>query len=97
MQVIYKAPHKAPEVIYIPNTLEALQRAVGGHIETSTLCTDVVIISNEEARLGDYDFNVIICEAEFFGSILVVGAQGDKFTSLKKPKEVAALLFGKEG
>lgn len=36
MKVIYKAPGCAPEPRDIPNTLEELQAAVGGYIETVT-------------------------------------------------------------
>ena len=48
MKVIYKAPGCQPEPRDIPNTLEELQAAVGGYIETVTIASDVVIICNEE-------------------------------------------------
>lgn len=53
MKVIYKAPGCQPEPRDIPNTLEELQAAVGGYIETVTIASDVVIICNEEGRLPD--------------------------------------------
>lgn len=40
MKVIYKAPGCAPEPRDIPNTLEELQAAVGGYIETVTFASD---------------------------------------------------------
>ena len=48
ISVLIKEPGKKPRRESIPNTLEALQRVVGGYIETVTFASDVVIICNEE-------------------------------------------------
>ncbi len=82
MKVIVKQPGKEPEVAEIENTLPALQRAVGGYIETVTLATDCCIICNEEGRLEGLPYNLTFCGISFVGPILVVGVDGDEFTSL---------------
>lgn len=57
MQVIKIDPGCAPQLADIPNTLEALQQAVGGNIEMITVRLDIrglrplVLIVNEEGRL----------------------------------------------
>lgn len=94
MIAIYKAPGSAPKTIEIDNTLEALQAAVDGYIETVTLATDCVIICNEEGRLNDMPFNCEVCGCPFFGPLLIVGVKGDEFTDLYRPQSVARMLFG---
>lgn len=94
MIAIYKEPGKAPRITEIDNTLEALQVAVEGYIETVTLCTDCVILCNEEGRLKGLPYNCELLGLPIFGPFLIVGAKGDEFTDLYKPQTVARLLFG---
>ncbi len=51
IKVLYKPVGKPFEVREIPNTLEACQELVGGYIEPVTICTDLVLVCNEEGRL----------------------------------------------
>lgn len=82
MHVIYKAPGCAPEPRDIPNTLEELQAAVGGYIETVTIATDAAVICNEEGRLLGMPHNVCFCGVDFVGPILIVGVDGEEFADL---------------
>ena len=82
MTAIYKAPGCAPEVIDIPNTLEALQEKVGGYIETVTFATDACIICNEEGRLMGLPYNCDLLGVTFVGPILIVGIDGEEFAGL---------------
>lgn len=84
MKVIYKEPGCAPEVRDIPNTLEALQAAVGGYIEAVTIDTDAAVICNEEGRLQGMPHNVKFLGVDFVGPILIVGVEGEEFTDLKE-------------
>lgn len=51
MKVIIKEVGESPRIEEIENTLQALQKLVGGYIETVTLHNDVVLICNEEGKL----------------------------------------------
>ena len=82
MTAIYKAPGKAPEIIDIPNTLEALQEKVGGYIETVTFATDACIICNEEGRLKGMEDNCWLMGVHFCGPILIVGVDGEEFADM---------------
>lgn len=62
----------------IPNTLEALQRIVGGHIETVTM-DDVVVICNEEGRFRDMPYNGRIRGVHFVGPVILAGVKGEHF------------------
>lgn len=49
--VIIKEPGRLPRHVNISDTLENLQKTVGGYIETVTLCSDIVLICDEEGRI----------------------------------------------
>lgn len=93
MNVIYKAPGCAPEIRDIPNTLQELQAAVGGYIETVTIAEDCVIICNEEGRLLGLPHNMRFLGVDFVGPILFVGASGEDFADLS-PETMGFLMDG---
>ena len=94
MKAIYKKPGEAPKIIDIDNTLEALQEAVGGYIETVSLCSDVCLICNGEGVPIGMEFNIKVGGCPVFGPILIVGVKGDEFTDLPSPEAAARLFFG---
>lgn len=93
MKVIYKAPGCAPEPRDISNTLEELQSAVGGYIETFSFATDAVVICNEEGRLMGLPHNCEFLGVGFVGPILIVGRDGEEFADLT-PGAMRMLLEG---
>lgn len=82
MRVIRKDPGQKPELVEIENTLDALQQAVGGYIETVTFSTDAAVVCNEEGRLRGLPYNCDFLGISFVGPILVVGIDGDEMCSL---------------
>lgn len=82
MLAIIKHPGEPAKRINIDNTLEALQKAVGGYIETVTLFEGVTLICNEEGRLMDLSYNMEFLGIHFVGPVLVVGRAEDEFRSL---------------
>ena len=66
----------------IDNTLEALQKAVGGYIEAVTIAEDAVIICDEEGLLKRLPYNCNVCGHDLVGTILVLGVDGDEFTDV---------------
>lgn len=82
MKIIGKRPRCKATVMEIENTLEALQKEVGGQIETVTFAEDCCIICNEEGRLLKLPYNLTFCGVSFVGTILFVGVAGDEFTDL---------------
>lgn len=83
IRIFRKRPGEGWQGAEIPNTLEALQKEVGGYIETVTLAKDrktlTVIICNEEGKLMGLAPNIIIGGELFVGTIIVVGVKGEKF------------------
>lgn len=76
--------------IEIDNTLEALQAAVDGYIETVTLVPGrAVMIVNEEGLLRGMAPNPaasMIARTKIVGPALIVGVDGDEFTDF--PTEI---------
>lgn len=74
--------------IEIENTLKALQKVVGGYIETMTLSTDHVLIVNEEGKIHGLSPNKYL--HGIVGDALLVRVSGDEFSSMAD-EEVEAL------
>lgn len=82
MRVIRKRPGQVPQIVDVENTLEALQFEVDGWIETVTFAEDACVICNEEGRIQGLPFNLELMGIPFFGTILIVGVDGENFTDL---------------
>ena len=76
MKAIYKAPGKMPELVDIPNTLDALQEIVGGRIESLTYSNDAAVICNQDG--AGLEYNTHFLGADFYGPIILVGVSGDE-------------------
>lgn len=91
--VLRKRPGEAPEIVQVGNTLEDLQDAVGGNIESFTFAEDACVLCDEEGRVKGRPFNTSVCGVDFCGTILVVGVDGEDFASLKDPEHVLRMLW----
>ena len=83
---------------WVSDSLENLQKTVGGYIETVSLDNGLVLICNEEGKLRDMPYNftlrtpprVTVFEAiyelfgqcKFFGTVIACGAEGDEFADI---------------
>ena len=82
------APLERPEICYLENNLESLQKAVSigaeyvGLIEIIDLDERACIVCNEEGRLLGLEPNCKICGADFVGTIILCGIDGDEFADL---------------
>lgn len=91
MKVILKKPGEPPQAIELDNTLEALQAAVGGYIETLTFATDACFICNEEGRLLGLPYNGRFLGVDFVGPVLIAGVDGETFCGLTR-EQISLLL-----
>lgn len=82
ISALVKQPGRVPYHTNISNSLEALQKEVGGYIEAVTLASNLVIICNEEGKLLGLPYNCTICGEDFVGTILMVGRDGEEFADL---------------
>lgn len=97
IKVIIKEPGKAPVLTEIENELGALQKIVGGYIETVTFAEDACIVCNEEGRLLDLPYNCNVCGIDYVGTIIFCGVSKDEFcdmpVSFGKMKQLFAGVF----
>lgn len=94
IKVFAKRPDSDWYAALISDSLENMQRFVGGYIETVTLAEDVVIVCNEEGAIKGLPYNTNICGIDFVGTIFACGVDADEFTdipcTLKEWKEAIA-------
>ena len=92
---------------WISNTLENLQRTVGGYIETFPVDEKNVIICNEEGRIRDLPFNCTLFDDKsllglrtplqtFYGDIIVVGVDDEEFADVQIDLKRWRFLIGRE-
>ena len=86
MKAIRKEPGKDPEIIEVENKLEALQAAVGGHIQVVKIAADACVICDEEWLLKGKPINTSLGRVLFGGTILAVGACGEEFCDMPQPE-----------
>ena len=87
LRAIIKRPDEEfGHVTNISDTLENLQRTVGGYIETVTITAEVngerkrlVIVCDEEGRLKGKDYNCTVLGVLLRGDIVVLGVNEDEF------------------
>ena len=72
---------RPPYITFISNTLENMQRFIGGYIEAVNLSTDCVVICDEEGRLKGLPENPSAVPG-LVGDVFYVGVKGDEFTDL---------------
>ena len=93
IKVYIKEPGKKLRSVAISNTLENLQKTVGGYIETVTLNSDLVIICNEEGKLLGLPYNCAILGAQFVGTLIFAGVDGDEFGDVPVEYQAMKTMF----
>lgn len=82
IKVVMIPTDRPPYVTNISNSLENMQKVVGGYIETLTFATDATIVMNEEGRLLGLPFNVAastMFSTTIVGDCFVAGVAEDEF------------------
>lgn len=84
LTVVIVEPHKAPYIKKIDDELSALQKCVGGYIETVYNGDGTIIVCNEEGKLQGLEGNRRIRDGNSIiaGTFFVVGDGGENFRSL---------------
>lgn len=91
IKVIIKRPDEQfGHMTWISDSLENLQKTVGGYIETVTFDNGLVLICNEEGKLRDMPYNftlrrihgIIPIHNPIFGTVIACGAEEDQLTDV---------------
>ncbi len=89
IKVLYKPAGKRYEIRRIPNTLEACQELVGGYIEVVKICTNCLLVCNEEGLIRGLPVNRFM-NYDFRGDIFVCGVDGEEFADV--PESFAEMV-----
>ena len=91
IRVVTKTVEGGWAIRMIPNTLEALQAAVGGYIETVKLTTELTMVCNEEGIIQGLPFNERIFNFDIYGDFLIAKVWRDEFVTLSM-EEASAVI-----
>ena len=88
--IVKRPDEQFGHVTWVSDSLENLQKTVGGYIGTVTLDNGVVLICNEEGKLRDMPYNftvrrmrgVVTIQNAIFGTVIACGADGDEFADI---------------
>ena len=98
IRVLMCPTDRAPYITNVENSLENMQRIVGGYIESVTLSHNppVVLICNEEGRINGLPqnhslpspqiFGYALAEFDIHGNCFLCGASGEEFADLPEPR-----------
>ena len=92
--IVKRPDEQFGHMTWISDSLENLQKTVGGYIETVTLDNGLVLIVNEEGKLRNMPYNFsALCSAHaydayvewrevLYGTVIACGAEGDEFADI---------------
>ena len=78
IRVLVVEPMKEPKVEYIENTLDDMQRVVGGLIEEIDLDNNTVLVCNEEGKLMNLQANRRVGRDVIAGTFFIAGDDGSE-------------------
>ena len=93
--IVKRPDEQFGHMTWVSDSLENLQKTVGGYIETIALDNGVVLICNEEGKLRDMPYNFtrrkligsnafanLYGQFPIFGTVIACGADGDEFADI---------------
>lgn len=94
LSVFAKRPDSKLYHTAISDSLENLQRFVGGPIEVVAITSDVIIICNENGKIdGVSKYNCTILGEQFFGPLIFCGVNGEDFADIPVSFEVFKVVL----
>ncbi len=88
LTVVYVEPNKFPYVAEIENTIEGMQRAVGGNIQCVNNDDKTLIVCNDEGKLEGLAPNRMLgLDDILVGNFFVAGSAGEEMRSLTEEEQ----------
>lgn len=82
--VIVCEPDRAPYKAEVEENLKSYQKLVGGYIQLIKLKTGLLLICNEEGKLNNLPFNMMIEGHKVVGTFVLVRDKGAEFVSVNE-------------
>ena len=90
--VVIKEPGQAPRAETIENTLEALQKVVGGYIETVQFrVPGTLVVCNSEGKQQGLPFNFYLGWDHVVGSVVICSSKGEHFAGLSEKQQAQVI------
>lgn len=80
--IIKRPDEEFGHVCNISNSLENLQKTVGGYIEAVPLTDKIVMICNEDGKLQHLEHNFFLPFDRMVGTAIICGVDGDEFSDI---------------
>lgn len=88
IKTLVKLPRFPIHYEFVEDNLVAMQKVVGGYIETVTFEDGWCVICDEEGLIKTRPYNCEIEGVKLFGKIMFVGTEGDGFKDFENEKEL---------
>lgn len=82
IKVVVQHPGEISRIVSVSDTLEALQKLVGGYIEVVSIGRGLLLVLNEEGRLRSMKENVRCVYGTIFGPVFITADKDEDFRSL---------------
>ena len=83
IKVVVQHPGEISRIVSVPDTLEALQKLVGGYIEVVSIGRGLLLVLNEEGKLRGMKENVRCVQyGTIFGPVFITADKDEDFRSL---------------
>ena len=92
MKAIIKEVGKEPKVIDIENTLEALQKAIGGYLEAVNVGNGVIMLCDEEGKLKGSKYNFDLGSDKIVGNVLFTQSDGKEDFADLDDKQIETVM-----
>lgn len=83
IKVVVQNPGDFSRIVTVPNTIEALQELIGGHIEVHHISGSLLLVMDEEGRLKGLPENVRCVQyGTIVGPVFITADKDEDFRSL---------------
>lgn len=90
---VIKDPGEQPIVANIPDSMEALQKTVGGYFETITITSDLALLRNTDGFFLGLPYNRTVYGRPLLGPVVATGVDRDGFIASLTPDQIRYAMF----
>ena len=77
----------------LSGSYRSLKRFIGGELDIYSIGSDLVLICREKVAALDEPFNANICGTDFYGTVIFLGWENEKFADCSVSFETFKQLF----
>lgn len=93
IKAFVKHPNQDPYLTPLSAELEAMQKLVGGYLQEVAICTDFVILCDEEGKLKGKPYNCTCMSKNLVGTLVFVGVKDNEWADIPLSYQEFRTLF----